>query len=313
MRILQAIALSWHFVRSYKRIIFTYYGIQLSFALIVILPVYLAVTRHLGHSLAGAQLVGSLDFELITNLILNEMQVFQAVLPVLAGVFVIFSLVHLFLSGGILAVYISDTKRYVPSYFWGHCGHHFWPLFRLWMIFLPLYSGAVLVLLPLMRKLPRVLFASGMAEGVHFWLDNGILLLFFFLFLLLPLIFDFSRIYLVISAERKAWKGFYYGCRLVLRNFRRSYGLYLYLFLIAVLLHLIYAFVADLLSRPIASLLILMVMAQQLFILAKIMLRLTYFGSEISLYPSMYTKIHPEMREQPAAQSKEQIKQEKLP
>ena len=101
------------------------------------------------------------------------------------------------------------------------------------------------------------------------------------------IVLDYSRIHAVTTDERRMRISLWQGIKFAFRNFWRTFGLALLLFLGGIVGLVIYNPVADLLHAPASIVILLLFVWQQVYMAWRMLLRLILYGSEVVLYKAM--------------------------
>ena len=130
----------------------------------------------------------------------------------------------------------------------------------------------------------RLIFGKDPFEYIKFygaWIKVGLRYL---SILLIYLVFDYSRIHVVLSDERKMRKSLLAGIKFSFGKFLNTFGLSLLLFIFGAVVLVIYNPLADLLHAPLTVIILLLFLLQQFYMLFRMMLKLMKFSSQLELY-----------------------------
>jgi len=246
------------------------------------LPFRATLSRHIGNSLAGEKLGGTIDMDLLLEFMMKNSALGGVIVGTGLVVLGIYALGNLFLSGGAYGIFISGDK-YNAARFWGDAGKYFGRFLRLFLwgvpILIILFSLQFIV-----TGVQKIFWGSDPYEYVPYWgmwLKLGLRAFALFMFFL---IYDYGRIYTVKFDEHNMKKAILAGLRFILKNLRRTVTLAFAFSLLGIIALLIYNPVADLLSAPNVAIIILLFLWQQLFIIFRMMLRLGLYSGQVHLY-----------------------------
>ncbi|MEE9168268.1 MAG: hypothetical protein V3U73_00810 [bacterium] len=269
-------------MRANKRMLIVFYLSNLFFGLILMLPFRGVLSNFVGNSKMGEKLAGRFDMNFLFEFVENNDQIADMFGTLVPLVPIIFWLFLLFLSGGAFAVFAGGDK-YMPAAFWGGCAGYFGRFIRLVLWSLPV--GAVLFclqfLVPLFQKL---FFGSDPYQNITYWggwIKFGLRYISIILFALL---LDYARIHAVMTDERKMRLSVWNALKFIYANFLKAFGLAFLLFLIGVVMLVVYNLIADTMSAPAAFVVILLLLFQQTYMIARMMLRLTVYSSQLNLF-----------------------------
>jgi len=193
------------------------------------------ITGAVGRTVLAEDLVASFDFRVLSDVLVHQGQEVRTIVFAAGLVLSAFSVIALFLKGGILFTLMqpanteAERAGFAGTFFQGG-GKFFCRFFRLcvysllpWLVFLLLNA--------LFHPLGKIVTAGGAREGLAvtvLWVRIGIGV---FLFLLLRMILDYARIRIVVSDTGHVFKSLWWAVGFVFRRFGKTLVLY-YLVLI---------------------------------------------------------------------------------
>ncbi|MDZ7304707.1 MAG: hypothetical protein ONB44_21475 [candidate division KSB1 bacterium] len=271
--------------RSNKRMVAVYYLANLLFGLLLMLPLRAILSDFVGNSLMAARLAGPLDMDFLFEFFKHK----NEAVSVFSGMSLVVPLVYwfflLFLSGGALAVFAHGDK-YHPTMFWGSAAKYFGRFCRLalWsVLFLAVLIAAYLSII----GIERLLLGSDPYQNLSYWKGWINLGLRSFLVLLFGLALDYGRIYTVLTDERNMRAALKHGIKFAFGNFLQTFGLAFMLLIIGAVLLVIYNPIANSLSAPHWLIVIMLFFVQQLYMVFRMLLRLTSYASQLHLYQQL--------------------------
>jgi hypothetical protein len=273
-------------VSRHKRLIVPFYLASFLFGLLVTLPLGALLDRFVGGSLMREQLGLAMDYNLLFEFLVHNSTALASLQGLLLLGPVVYWLFALFLSGGALDVYANDTYR--PKLFWGASAEHFAPFLRLLLMSLPLLAlfFSVRYLEPLVQ---RLLFGSDPYQYVVFWGAWIKMALGYVGLLLFGIVFDYARLNLVVTGDRRARRSLWFALKFAARNPVRTFALAFILFIVGWLALAIYYPLSSALSGSSWAVLISLFVLQQLYIVFRLVLRLTFYSGQLALYRSLST------------------------
>jgi hypothetical protein len=258
-----------------------FYLASLFFGFLVVLPMWSLLDRFAGQTLMGRDIAQGLDADFLFELIAyNSGSLPGLAVPLFA--FAIYWLVMLFLSGGALSVF-ARGDGYQPAAFWGASAKYFGRFLRLalWSLILVL----VVALLPLLAVgLQRLFFGADPYQNVIVWgsiVQTGLALLGL---AFVGICFDYGRVHAVLNDEKKMRRSLWHGVRFTFRNFAATVGLALLLLIVSTVVLATYRPVSNLLGAPTTIAVLLLFFLQQIYMVWRVLMRLTRYGAEIELY-----------------------------
>jgi hypothetical protein len=280
-------ALGWGVRRAWrtKIVIFWLWLINLSVAMVLVLPVYALIYDHTATSTTAARLGEGFTATWWTDFSFAQgatLAVWEGHLW-LAGAF--YLLLHVFLAGGMLSFLYSDQRFPFWARFGSACGAHFGRFFRLLLISLVFY-GLVFWIDGLLFAMVDRFSDGGRLQPQAWWghLIRSVITV--ILFFGVSLLFDYAKVRTVVRDSRSMIIETARSLGFVLRNAVRVVPLYLLLALVAAVLMAAYWGLARALGGAGLGILALFIV-QQIYVASRIWLRLATWGSAMSLYQGL--------------------------
>lgn len=185
-------------------------------------------------------------------------------------------LVHVLVAGG--AIYRLLHKGRVLD----GAGFYFWRFVRLALISL-LFYAAVAALAAGGGKLVNKLWGEGMEAKpivIGEWITQTVTLL---LLGLVATIFDYAKIRLAVDGSRKTWRAAKGSVRFVFCNFSRTMGGWAVVTLLGVAFFVLWRAVENAFESRTIGAVLLLIVAQQVYVISRIWFRLMYWGVAIEL------------------------------
>ena len=275
-------------VLAAKRMILVFYLASFCFGLVIILPLRAVLSDFVGDSMMGAKLGGPLDGDFLFDFFRNKSSAISAVQGLILVIPAFYWLFTLFLSGGAIGVFFSGEK-YQPALFWSGCAKYFGRFIRLALWGIPIF--AILFCLQFVASaVEKIGYGSDPYQNISYWFNWIKVGLRYVSFLLFWLVIDYARIYTVINDERNMRKSIWQGIRFTFGHFLKTFSLSLLLFLAGVIILFAYNPLADMLFMSSAAVVVLLFLLQQLYMVFRMILRLTLYSSQIFLFNSMAGK-----------------------
>jgi hypothetical protein len=268
-----------------KRMIFPFYLANLVFGLLIMLPLGYVLDDFVGHSMMRERIGEAMDYNFLFEFLQYAGSGLASVKGMLFTVPFAYWLAALFLSGGALAIF-AGGKRYSPSTFWGEAAAHFGRFIRLTLMAIPLLI-ALFCLRYVVSLVQWLLFGGDPYGTIIYWGAWAKMALGFFGLILFGLIFDYARIHLVLTDNRKVRESLWHGARFAAKNPKNTLGLAFLLFAAGWLAVLAYYLTSNLFAAPGWILVIALLIWQQLYIVFRMALRLTAYSSQMELYHSV--------------------------
>ncbi len=267
-------------VNSARSILLFTYFCNVAFAALIILPLVVSFGTNLGSSLESDRLFPNFDLQWMMEWLTSQR--FNPIileLPVLLAAALAYLLLSTFLSGGAIGYFYLGGREG----FFTCCARYFPRLFRVSLIGM-CFLLAVITIMALLNGAIHRLTIDSMEERLIVVLGWLRLLFGLTLFSLFSMIVDYAKIGCVMHDNGSAIHETVGAWRFVRRNFAGTFGLYAVLTVFGLLFLLAYHGLSELLSQNTIVTVLLVFVLRQLFVLARIWLRLVFWASQLELY-----------------------------
>lgn len=280
----KAIWLGARTVSRAKRLILVLWIFLTLLAALATTPVAAAISKSLGHSKWAAELIRGLDPSWIMETYRDTHGYVLAAMPVMLGLSLLAALLaHLLIAGGAISVFASQDRRYTAALFFEGCGRYFWRFFRL-LLASSLLLGIVLGINAGLKALETRLWGEGMIETPIFYASRVRLALLLFLLVAAGMVADYAKIRLVVEPGRSAIRALLWSMRFAARNFGRCLRIWVVLMLAGALFYFVYDRISRAIPQTSSPGVFLLLIAQQLYIMSRLWLRLTFWASQTEMY-----------------------------
>lgn len=265
-----------------RRMIVVFYFANLLVGLLIMLPFRSALSDFASNTLMGEKLAGRFDMDFLFDFLAKNNGAISSEMGLMVIAAAVYWLLAIFLSGGAFSVFAGSDK-YTPRTFWGSAAAYFGRFIRLALWSLPVL-GIFYCVQFIETGIVRVIFGKDPYQYVTYW--GGVVklglaqigILFYFVVL------DYSRIYVVLTDERTMRLALWKGIGFAFGNFPRTFGIAFTMFLTGVIVLIIYNPIADALHAPGTLIVLSLFVVQQLYMFLRMILKLTLFGGEMSLF-----------------------------
>lgn len=265
-----------------KRMLVPFYLVNLVSGLLIMIPFAYALNDFAGTSMMRQKLGESMDYDFLFEFLYYADSGLSAVQGMIMTVPFLYWLIALFLSGGALTIF-AKHEHYASPAFWGGAASYFGRILRLALLALPVLV-ALFCLRYLVNLFQLIFFGSDPYEYIVYWGAWIKMALGFIGLILFGLIFDYARIHLVLTDNRKTRKSLWQGARFAVKNLKYTLGLAFIIFLGGWSAIIVYYFGSNLFSAPGWLIVIVLFIWQQLYIVSKMAIRLTAYSSQMELF-----------------------------
>ena len=273
--------------RRNKKLWFILWLMNALVAAVAALPMFSLLSREWNYSLAAGPMMDRFDIDYVVELIYKYWDSAPILLALLTGLGILYVTLTLLTAGGTLAVFSGTEKRFSAPVFFRGCGAFFWRFLRLFILSVIFYGIFVFGVNGGLSALFSRMTRNWTMEKYVLFLSWGRLLLVAFFFILINMIFDYAKVRIVVEEGRSAIAAGFRSIKFVFKNFRKTLAVYLLCFLLGVIVIAIYNPLESVLPQYTRKWVIAVFILQQLFILARVYVRLTFFSSEVILYEGL--------------------------
>lgn len=203
---------------------------------------------------------------------------------------VCYLLLNTLLAGGVIGVFNSADGWFTMRKFWGDAGAYFWRFFRLTLISLIFYAGAVGIYMLLRWPIENATERASAFESVIYkrWAAMALLAL---LFAFINMVFDYAKIGTVTHSDRRNSKGMFRetfrAFRFAFRNFFSAFGLYLIIAIVGLALFLVFNALRWSVDQSSVGRVSLAIFLGQIAIAGRMWTRLVFYAAETHLYKKL--------------------------
>jgi hypothetical protein len=279
----QGIQQTW----KYKPMVFFLYLLTFLLAVFVAYPLKSLLESTIGHSMMVADLVKGFDYTFLNDFKNAHGDGFLPIIDQSITVLILYLLLFIFVTGGIIATFIQQAPKYNRSIFWGQSAEFFWRILRLTVYFILIHSFIFVVF--------AFIFYTSSNGLSPFTLENEGTIAFNFKFVapayvLVAAFFfmwqDYTKVFLV--AQNKPWvfQSLWPAFKFIVKNFRKTYGLYLLNLALWTLVIFVNYSISTLIEFKSSAAILPSFLISQIFVLFRLSLKLINISSVNALYQS---------------------------
>jgi hypothetical protein len=276
-----------YFAKRSKKLWFLLWLLNALFAMVAALPVFSVLGNELNHSLMGAAVFDRFNLDFASEVLFKYVDSAPFLLMVIVAVGGVYLVLTLLATGGTIRVFATPERSFKAAVFFKGCGDYFWRFLRLFIIAGIFYGIFVVALNGALEAGISRLVKSWTEARFFILLTWARLLLVVFVFLVVNMIFDYAKVRLVVDAGRSAIMAAFRSVKFVFKNFKKAFSLFLFCVLLGAIFIAIYNPLEHVLPQYTKRWVVVVFFLQQLFILARVYVRLTFFSSEVILYESL--------------------------
>ena len=271
--------------RSYWQVLLIIFLFNLVVALLLTFPFWNIWGKSVGYSMAGKEIASELNMKYLLDFFITKHDSLTASYPVplFLGVGIVYLLLNTFFAGGAIGLFHRED-RFTLEAFFRESGRWFWRFLRLLLI--SLVFIAVLFLINLLWK---GIADSALKESAHepliFWMKVLRYAVIGFLLLFINMVFDYAKISTVVSDERRMIRTALRSFGFVFSHPGRTLGLYYMVAIVGAILLALYLSVSYWVLP--ATIIVLTLIWQQLYSVARVWVRLLFFSSQMALYKTI--------------------------
>jgi len=260
--------------------------VNIAFALVLTAPIYMMLSGTLDYSAMGDKMLKTFDYQWYIEFESRHHDALLKFPSLMVMVAVIYTVIQTFLAGGVLAVYNSTERRSLFIDFFYGCVQYFVRFFKILLIALVFYFGLYHFngwLVELIDSSTRNLESEQFVITIH--IVRYVLLI--LLFNVINLVFDYTKIKIVVDNTHKAFSDVWTTVKFVGRNFGNTFGLYLVISIVGWLLLLFYYLVEGTIPQDSFVMIFAVFLLEQMFIVAKIWTRLMFYACQLEMFKDL--------------------------
>jgi hypothetical protein len=262
--------------------VLVFYLANLIAGLIIMIPFRSLVSSLVGYSMMGKELAGGLNMDFVLELLIKSSDAFSSATGLILLFPFLYWLCNLFFSGGAYGSLINDMGEGTYT-FWGYSARYFARFFRLFLwsipLFLVLYLSQYIV-----TGLKLIIWGSDPYQYINYWITSIRFGWVYIAIIIFFLMFDYARIILITNDERRTRRALWQGIRFTFRHPLKTFTLSFLIFLLGQAFFFTYISIAPLFSTANTFIVLLLLLIQQLYIFARMALRITLYSSQVHLF-----------------------------
>jgi hypothetical protein len=263
------------------------YAVLLIFTVPLTLGFRNVVHTAMGTSQAYDVLLTQFDFTIFADFVKQNGQQIGALLIASMMFALIFVLIGTFLAGGMLTILRQSERRFSLTLFFVGCARYFGRFLRLLLIAAVVFGGLALLAAIVFGVIMAVLSGQWETEVPVVAMVAGSGAVFALVFLFFLMVVDYAKVIAVETESSHMLQVAWQAVRFVAKNLPRAFAVHLVLIVVALLLVGVYWLLDGVIGMISPLTIMVMVVIQQIFVLARTWLRAAFFSAEISVYQSV--------------------------
>jgi hypothetical protein len=270
---------------QYQPMVLFLYLLTFLLAVFVAYPLKSLLESTVGHSMMISDLIKGFDYTFLNDFKNAYGAGFLPIINQSITVLVLYLLLFIFVTGGILATFIQQPPKYNRSIFWGQSAEFFWRTLRLTFYFIIIHS--------LVFAIFAFIFYTSSNGLSPFTLENEGTIAFNFKFVapayvLVAAFFfmwqDYTKVFLVDQDKAWVFQSLWPAFKFIIKNFRKTYGLYLLNLALWVSIIGINYSISTLIEFKSSAAILPSFLISQIFVLFRLSLKLINISSANALY-----------------------------
>ncbi|MGQ9618733.1 MAG: hypothetical protein ACUVUG_07225 [Candidatus Aminicenantia bacterium] len=262
------------------RLIFILWFINFLFAFTLFFPSYSIFSNDFSRSLID-EITERGDLSILFEFTTHYGKDLKIIMLLSLSISFIYFCINLFLSGGIIAVFKEESKS--SESIFSKSSIYFWKFIKLSSLFILIFI-IYFIIFNLLDQLNSTLSRQIGSEKLSFYSFLMILVLGAVIFSIIRMLFDYSRIRIVLEEDRKTLLSFRETSRWVLKNFWKTFLLYILLSLSLLLYYIPFSIITFKIYIYSGTLLLLNFLLLQPLFMFRSFLSLLFYSSQVELY-----------------------------
>jgi len=269
----------------HKRLLLWLYLVNLLFATVLVVP-FREVVSELGKTDLADKFVSGFPLDTFIVFWSQQSTAFKSLGIAAVGLGTIYLLVNIFLSGGIIAT-LTAKHRVSMRRFLNTAGRYFLRYLRLFVILVIviglLAAGYGMGLSDIVDRRQE----NALTDVSSFFWRAGPLFALLVIVSLILMVFDYAKIRTIVDGRRSMFFASLAALKFALRRGLRTASLFYLNLLLVLVLWALYLAVESQFSNATLFSMISLFMVQQLFILSRVWMRLSFFSSQLAFYQAV--------------------------
>ncbi len=273
---------------QHKKMWLCLYLLNFGFALLAALPFSNLIESRLGNSLIVNKLMDGFSYTVLMDFYYEYLESIWVVIDQSIYLIIAFLLLYIFLSGGILSTFLNSEASFSFKRFWAGCGQFFWRFFRLTVYFL-IFHG-ILFFTFFLIFMTWIKWADPnrlISEVTLLTAGKTLTPIYLLLATLLSMIQDYAKIQIIQDNPKIFTHSVVNSLKLVFTNFKKTVGLYFLVVFSSLLVIALYALLQNMFSNSTGMGIFLLFLLGQMFLLARIGIKLLNFASASSMFQAL--------------------------
>lgn len=189
-----------------------------------------------------------------------------------------------FFAGGALAIYEDEKRKYSIGRFFSHSAVYFNRFFSLTLTSIILFVIIYKILHPALFNLVDYITANFMSERSAYFVNFLGYMVILIVILFINLLLDYAKIVVVVEKRESAWEAVWWALKFIFKHFGKVSGLYLLVGIIGLSVAALFALILSTFTPSTVIILIIAILIQQVYILAKMGIRLCFYACQLDMY-----------------------------
>ncbi len=271
------------------KFVILHWSLNVSAAFILAIPVYTFLIDNLNHSFSSDTLALGFDFFWYVQF-MNLYETHLSILHLsIYGMVVIYAMVQTFFFGGLVAVFHIPKKNHMVDFFYG--GVKYWSRFIKVTLVSLLFFTTAFIINDLLGFAIIYAFKSTEHALAEFIFSSIRYVLLVFLIGVVTIISDYSKVSLAIEDKTKIFRAVYDAIIFIKNNFQLVFIVFLLIAVIGAGGVVVYNLLGRQIPRTPYYFLILSFILQQMLIIFRLLIRMLFTATEVSLYKDLNAEI----------------------
>ncbi len=270
-------------LRRYPLVLIMWMG-NLIFALSAMMPLYAFVKNQFGHSLTVDSMLEKFNMYWVSDLAFMLRDVQPLLWWPMISALLLFLVLQIFFNAAVLGSLNAWLEKDSLSSFFENGGRLFGRFFKLFLIFLPLYLIALLVLPALVDSVSSGYVERAVNEWpgqIVFLIKTGVMIL---AFTIVNMVADYAKIAAAQNDRIGALRALLTGGRFLFRTFFRAWALYWLLVIFFLIVSVAYMETENLITANSAALIVVVFLLQQIYMLCRYWIKVQFYQAQMEFF-----------------------------
>ncbi len=271
------------------KFLWLFWGTNLAFSFVLSLPLYYILSDNLLHSNLSKKVIYEFDyiwFLQFKQIYATNISQIPYLIYGLAGIYI---LIQNFYVGGLLSVFHNNKKNYYVDFFYG--GVKYWYRFAKVLLLSIIFYAIAFILNDLLGDVLIYAFANKENAALEFILRAIRYILLIFFIGIVSIMSDYIKVAIAVKDNNDIYNEIIFTIKFLKENFSKAFGVFIFVSLLGAFGAVVYNVIDNIVPKSTYFYFLFAFIIQQLLILFRLIVRMLFSATEITLYKDINAPI----------------------